>query len=133
MDRSKCDQLKARLSAQGAIVPIDVFFDGNDDNASIGCYLTNHPGIEAFRTTFLRILGRPDVVAAYAQISEVDPGDEYWPFADMVLVVGTISRDELAEEVDSLEPDEVGSAENFAVPKAIAGQHDAPILVVWWD
>ena len=30
----------------------------------------------AFRDTFLRVLVRQDVVAAYAQIAELDPGEE---------------------------------------------------------
>src|ERR1700741_1269556 len=109
MDRSKCDQLKARLFAQGEpqIVPIEVFFDGNDDVASIGCNLLRHPGIDAFRSALISLLGRPDVLAVYAQIAEVDPGAEYWPFTDTVFVVGTIPRDALAEALAHLEPDEV--------------------------
>lgn len=39
------------------------FFDGNDDLGSIGCNLSDHPGIEAFRDTFARLLARPDVEA----------------------------------------------------------------------
>jgi hypothetical protein len=35
-------------------------------------------------------------MVVYAQVTEVDPGEECWPIADWVLVVGTISRDDVA-------------------------------------
>jgi hypothetical protein len=135
MDSNKRDQLKAALLAQPEprIVSIGVFFDGNDDEASIGCNLTNHPGVETFRSILLRIADHPDVVAVYTQISEVDPGEEYWPFADWVFVVGTIAQDELANVLAPLQPDEVSRPGYLGVPEAITRQHDAPVLVAWWD
>src|SRR5262252_2701480 len=133
MDARKRDDLKAKLSsrAEPQIVPIDVFFDGNDDEASIGCNLLEHPGIDVFRRILLGLLDRADVVAVYAQISEVDPGDEYWPFTDWVFVVGTIPQHELADALAPLQPDDVGPPE-YAVPEAIT-QHDARVLVAWRD
>jgi hypothetical protein len=135
MDGTKRKQLKAQLSAEPEpwIVPIEVFFDGNDDEASIGCNLTKHPGVDAFRDILLGIAARPDVEGVYAQITEVDPGEEYWPFADWVFVVGTISRDDLARALEPLRPDEVGPPENLDIPEAIARKHDVPVLVAWWD
>jgi hypothetical protein len=46
MDDAKCESLKAELASQPEpqIVPIDRFFDGNDDLGSIGCNLIDHPG-----------------------------------------------------------------------------------------
>ena len=108
------------------------FFDGNDDEASIGCNLIEHPGINVFRQVLLHLLDRADVVAVYAQISEVDPGEECWPFADWVFVVGTIPQHELADALAPLQPDDVGPPE-YEVPEAITRQHDAPVLVAWWD
>jgi hypothetical protein len=133
MDAKKRDDLKAKLSAQAEpmIVPIDEFFDGNDDEASIGCNLFEHPGIDVFRRILLDIRGRTDVVAVYAQISEVDPGADYWPFADWVFVVGTISQHDLAHALAPLQPDDVGPPE-YEVPEPI-GRHGAPVLVAWWD
>ena len=78
MDIGKRNQLVARLSQEPGpqIVPIEVFFDGNDDLGSIGCNLLDHPGIAAFRDAFARIARRPGVVAIYAQIAELDPGGD---------------------------------------------------------
>jgi hypothetical protein len=135
MDDTKCRALKAELAAQSEpqIVAVERFFDGNDDPGSIGCNLMEHPGVEAFRDVFASLLGRPDVQAVYAQISELDPGDGCWPFTDTVLVVGTIPAEALREAVGALQPDEVGDAAQFGVSDAIAKRHGLPLLVVWWD
>jgi hypothetical protein len=65
-------------------------------------------------------------------IAEVDPGEEFWPFTDTVLVAGTIPPDELAQALAHLEPDEIGPP-GPSIPDAIAQRHGAPLLVAWWD
>src|SRR5262245_46292997 len=116
MDNAKCKALKAELAAQPEpqIVSVERFFDGNDDLGSIGCNLIEHPGVDAFRDVLTGLLRRPDVQAVYAQISEIDPGEDCWPFANTVLVVGAIPADELRSAVSTLEPDEVAAAEDSA-------------------
>ena len=56
------------------MVPIDRFFDGNDDIGSIGCNLSPHPGMDVFRNCLVGLLDRADVEAVYARIYELDPG-----------------------------------------------------------
>ena len=135
MDNAKCKALKAELAAQPEpqIVSVERFFDGNDDPGSIGCNLIEHPGVDAFRDVLTGLLRRPDVQAVYAQISELDPGEDCWPFADTVLVVGAIPADELRSAVSTLEPDEVAAAEDFGVSPSIAKRHGSPVLAAWWD
>lgn len=135
MDDARCRALKAELATQPEpqLVLIERFFDGNDDLGSIGCNLDPHPGLARFRQVLTGLLARPDVQAVYAQISELDPGDGSWPFTDTVLVVGTIPTGELRDLVDELHPDEVGPAEGYGVPPAIAERHRAPVSVLWWD
>jgi len=135
MDLAKCRALKAELALQAEpqIVPIARFFDGNDDLGSIGCNLSPHPGIDAFRDTLTGLLRRPDVRAVYARISEIDPGEESWPFADTVMVAGGISADDLRNAVSALQPDEIGAAAEFGVSPAMAEQHGSPVAAIWWD
>ena len=132
MDDTKCRALKAELDAhpEPQIVVAERFFDGNDDEGSIGCNLAVHPGVHVFRDVFAGLLRRPDVQAVYAEISELDPGDGCWPFTDTILVVGTIAADDLREAVRALQPDEVGSSESFP---EIARKYGSPVLTVWWD
>jgi hypothetical protein len=135
MDQAKCQALKDTLSAQPEpqIVSIAEFFDGNDDLGSIGCNLDPHPGVSTFRNVLTGLLRRSDVKAIYAQISELDPGEDSWPFSDTVLVAGSISASDLQQAVRSLQPDEVGDAAAFGVSPSIGERHGCPVLAVWWD
>jgi hypothetical protein len=134
MDATKRQKLKADLSGSEApMVAVERFFDGNEDEASIGCNLAEHPGIDTFRTVLLGLTKRPDVESVYALIAEVDPGEEYWPFTDTILVVGSIPAEELASLLSELEPDEVGAAEDFGIPEELLAKCGAPVLAVWWD
>ena len=133
MDHSKSRALKDEFANRPAplVVPIERFFEGNDDLGSIGCNLIPHPGIDVFRDVLGGLLDRPDVEAVYALIAELDPGDDCWPFSDTVLVFGQISDKALSAAVSLLEPHEVG-LENELDP-GIADLHDSPVRVVWWD
>ena len=80
------------------------------------------------------LLRQPGVEGVYAQIFEVDPGEEYWPFADTVLVVGSIPATELRTAVKTLKPDEVHAVEPDDLPELVAQQHrGSPVLAIWWD
>ena len=71
--------------------------------------------------------------AGISRISELDPGDGCWPFADTVLVVGPLPADKLRAIVGELQADEAGPADGFAVPPAITERHNSPVSVIWWD
>jgi hypothetical protein len=132
MDESKCTALKTELAEQDEpqIVSIERFFDGNDDAASIGCNLMEHPGMDVFRDVLTGLLRRSDVQAVYAQIAELDPGEGSWPFTDTIVVIGSIPRDELSQAVSLLQPTDVGSDRDFS---ELAQKHGGRALVVWWD
>ena len=134
-DRIKCQRLKDELATQPEpqIVSIERFFDGNDDLASIGCNLPDHPGIDLFRDILTGLPGRPDVEAVYAQITELDAGEDFWPFTDTIIVVGQISVEELRNLLSRLEPDEVGRENASDIPAPIRQKHNVPVLRAWWD
>ena len=135
MDADKCRALKAQLAAQPQppLVTIERFFEGNDDPGSIGCNLLPHPGVDVFRDVLVGLLRRPDVAAVYAQITELDPGGDIWPFTDTIAVVGTISAAELRRAVEPLQPDEVGPAAQMGISPVLGDTHRTPVLGVWWD
>lgn len=135
MDVTKCAALKAELGPQPEpqVVRAERFFDGNDDTGSIGCNLSEHPGIAAFREILTGLERRSDVQAVYAQITELNPSEDSWPFTDTVLVAGTISTGDLTAAVSSLEPDEVSPVEDFGASAGIAAKYGTPVHVIWWD
>jgi hypothetical protein len=137
MDTEKRNRLIEKLAAQPEpqLIPIEEFFDGNDDAGSIGCNLMEHPGIDAFRLTLDKLAKRNDVEAIYAQITELDPGEGCWPFCDTILFLGSMSADDLRTELAGLEPDEVGTSDDLVVPATLADKNpkNLPVLVAWWD
>jgi hypothetical protein len=135
MNISKRNALVARLSKEEEplLVPVEEFFDGNDDPGSIGCNLTEHPGIDTFRKSFAALAARADVRAIYALISELDSGPDSWPFSDTVVVFGAIPLEELKRLLADLGPDEVVPAAEFGLGPEITTRHDAPALIAWWD
>ena len=135
MDHAKRIDLIAKLASEPEpqIVPIEEFFDGNDDLGSIGCNLADHPGMEAFQSAFRKIAARDDVVAVYAQITESDPGFEAWPFADTVHIVGHASVVTLGPLLKHLQPDEIASIDGPKLPEALVRLHKEPVVTVWWD
>ena len=135
MDYEKCHKLKSELADQPEpqIIPIERFFDGNDDPASLGANLSPHPGIKAFRDAFLALKTRPDVEAVYAQISELNHGEDSWPFTDTIFVAGSISPVELRETLELLEIDDVFNAVGYNVPQSIADKHGGKVWAAWWD
>lgn len=135
MDTKKCVALKADLASQPEpqLVPIARFFDGNDDEGSIGCNLVPHPGISRFRDTLLGLLQRPDVDAAYALIAELDPGEGSWPFSDTVVVIGSIGPETLQAALAELQPDDVGPADPDAFEDVLSQPDRNAAHIAWWD
>ncbi|MGY1459858.1 hypothetical protein ACW5F0_14635 [Luteimonas sp. A534] len=135
MDQQKCIALKRELETQPEpqLVQLERFFDGNDDDGSIGCNLVPHPGIPLFRDTLLGLLQRPDVTAVYALITELDPGDDAWPFTDTVLVAGTIEPEVLSDALAALQPDYVTSADPDELGKLEIDQPVTAAVTAWWD
>lgn len=133
MDDIKRDRLIKRLSElpDDALISLDEFFDGNDDEGSIGCNLISHPGMAIFRETLQKVASRTDVQNVLVKIAEVDPGFGSWPFTDTIYVVGNISQAQLQGDLAVLEPDEVEPVTEH-LPAALvdfAGQ----VFFVWWD
>jgi|SRR6185436_3172019 len=61
IDRSKKAKLLAKLASapDPPMIAVAAFFDGNDDPASIGCNLSDHPGIQTFRCVLETVGSRP--------------------------------------------------------------------------
>jgi hypothetical protein len=131
MDYAKCDALKLAFNRQPEpwLVPIDRFFDGNDDAGCIGWRVTPYPGIEIFRDLLTGLSRHPKVQAAYARLVELELNEAVWPSADLIFVVGTISADEVRNILGPLHPREVLSIE-YAVPEFLKQKYHAPVVAV---
>lgn len=135
MNRAKRNYIVQQLTGQPEphLVWIERFLDGNDDLGSIGCNLAAHPGMQLFREVFGRLLKRSDVSGVYAQMSELEPDEDSWPFSDLVFVEGTLSIAALAAEVQALQPDSVTEGQEFGVSRIERQEPGYNVLAIWWD
>jgi hypothetical protein len=143
-------QLLAHIDELGGedaypVVPLEMFFEGNEDAASFAPNVEPHPGIARIYAVLRSIQDRPDVSAVVVQISEVlDPPD--WPYASAVYVITSADAADVHEWAASLEPDEFfpDSPENYGwleyggrsrdteppgAPSVPAGQR--PVILFW--
>jgi hypothetical protein len=145
MDYNKRTELITKIKQQNLplpsgnqphpIVSIEDFFIGNDDVGSIGCNLLDHPGVEVFYEAFASIREKPSVQEVFVEINEIDEASEgVWPFSDRVYVLTSASREEVANWVSELEPDEIEEGYAYGPPpSAIQLEPGMRVYGIWWD
>lgn len=141
MDKEKRKQLIETAKARGYVsmapprilVTREEFFDGNDDEGSIGCNLIEHPGIAAFDAAFREVEGMDGVAGVYLAITEIDESyDSIWPFSDTACVVTRLPASAFEPVLRPLKPDELALCqESFANHLEIPAGHQ--LIYVWWD
>ena len=117
--RAMVQELHARIAELGGqtaypVVPLDLFFEGNEDPASFAPNLEPHPGIARIYAVLGGIAQRPEVSAVLVQIDEVlDPPE--WPYASAVYVITSSETAEVHRWAASIRPDEVSpdSEDNY--------------------
>jgi len=135
MESSKRALLKSKLArlSEPQLLSVEEFFDGNDDEGSIGCNLwPHHPGIATFRETLGAIAARSDVDRVAIEITETDPGEDDWPFSDVVYVVGGVPKSMLGALLSPLAPDEIATIPACDAPASLLPTFEL-IFRVWWD
>lgn len=141
MDVARRDQLVENLKQRGIAdgrhpgptVSLEDFFEGNDDVGSIGCNLSEHPGVDRFYRIFQGIRSRSDVQDVLVEIRDLV--DEHsWPFTDTIFVLTSMDQQEMEKLVAELNPDEVGQFPQTAIPTDLpALKNGMKVLGVWWD
>lgn len=141
MDVARRNQLVENLKQRGMAygrypgptVSLEDFFKGNDHVGSIGCNLSEHPGVDRFYRAFERIRSRSDVQDVLVEIKDLV--DEHsWPFTDTIFVLTSMDQLELEKLVAELNPDEVGQFPQTAIPTDLPVlKNGMKVLGVWWD
>ena len=114
-----------------ALVTVEEFFGGNEDLGSLGCNLTEHPGLNHFRRVLESISNRSDVDEIWLQIYDCEEGD--WPFSENVLVFGNISDSEVQQLAESLQPSEVSEMTMEWKPSRAQNLAGRRYVNLWWD
>lgn len=120
-------------------VSLEDFFEGNHDLGSIGCNLTKHPGIDTFAARLRALRDLPNVQDVLVGITDFGPeSDGIWPFSDWVYILTDLSPKDVADRLQSLQPDDVYYE---GAPNTLPVIHiDLPrpkpgfkLLIAWWD
>lgn len=117
------------------LLSLEEFFTGNDDEASIGCNLLRHPGLETFYRVLNDVRSKPNVQDVLVEITDLDEKDnEMWPFSDTVYIVADVTQKEVESWLKKLQPDEVpeGDIDN-RISGFIALKPRMKVFVAWWD
>ncbi len=142
-------KLKSAQASDGKLplLTLDEFFDGNDDEGSIGCNLIDHPGIATFYQTLRQIEARADVQYVRVAISDLN---EYetpelteematWPFSDTLFIATSAPAATIRRLLQPLQPDEVGEQLSIHAPikDSYTGypalDKDCDLIIAWWD
>jgi hypothetical protein len=141
VDFSKRVALVEHINATGLIpggqpspvVTLEEFFDGNDDTGSIGCNLLL-PGPQFFYEILKSIRSRPDVQDVLVAISDLDVGDDFWPFSDRVYVLTSASAEDVARWAEALQPGAVEEGiTDGKLDLAVELRPGYTCYRLWWD
>lgn len=112
-------EIDAHTSGQAEIaVPLDLFFEGNDDPGSIGCNLCGpRPSIGEFYKALSAFRSRPEVQDVLVRISSADD-EAYRPCSDTVCVISSIAEEEIASALNMLRFDDLVAGWMYGRPKS---------------
>ena len=123
---------EAETDGRSALIPHAIFFEGNDDEGSIGCNLEPHPGIAVFRRVLDRIAQRPDVSGIWFEITDSDQELD-WPFTDTAWIATSASEDELEAWRSELDADEVTTPGPRSAGSRLEPPAGQAVVGLWWD
>ena len=134
------EDLISEIEAQGGlshrnpapIVSLELFFEGNDEEGSIGCNLRKHPGIDVFYDMLNFIRRKEEVQDVLVEIHEVE--DDFWPYSERVYILSTETESEIMRWLDILEPSDITEGYQFCEPfQAPTLSPGYKVYSVWWD
>ena len=118
------------------LVSLEDFFTGNDDIASIGCNLPDHPSTRFFFQKLLEIrskAGVDDVLVGITETSEDDPDPTMWPFSDRVYVVSKLPIDQIEPWFTPLRPSSVIVEVQHRRNEMTQAIEQQTAYCFWWD
>jgi hypothetical protein len=117
------------------VASLEDFFEGNRDEGSIGCNLSEHPGIERFYEVLKEIRARDDVQDVLIEISQVEEEfDDMWPFSETVYIMTSADASEVKEWMEPLGPSEIFEGWGYGKPSAAPElKWGMVVRGAWWD
>ena len=135
----KYDLLNFPNLSNPVFLTLDEFFDGNNDDASIAPNLDTKLNVSEYYKSLKNIENDTRIIGAFAELKDVmiyennRLNDNEWFYTDIIYFVGDISKEEVAEKVKDLQPDEVEYTEDERIIGLNNGYQGKKIVYVWWD
>ena len=125
---------QAKNPKPAAVVSLEDFFEGNQDEGSIGCNIIPYPGLDQFYGVLKSIRSRDNVQDVLIVIHSVED-EESWPFSESIWILTTASEAEVLEWMKPLKPDEIWQGWGKAgKPPAAPDPTDGMLVFgLWWD
>ena len=118
-------------------VPLIRFFDGNDDEGSIGCNLSPHPGIAKFYKILQQLRSMDGVSGVWVIAKQHDwkPG---WPHSDEIIINTSLTAESVGKILAPLSADEIYEFSEPILNNDIEGsslkqKEGEKQLGAWWD
>ena len=117
------------------VVSLEDFFEGNRDLGSIGCNLTDHPGISKFYEVLKGIRSKDNVQDVLVEIYSIDDRHGMWPNSEIVYIITSANQTDVEKWMKPLKPDEIfegwsSKKPPSAAPKLKDGMN---VYAAWWD
>ena len=136
--KNKRDLLLEKIMAYNfpekeVFVSVEDFFDGNEDNGSIGANIfPDPPSLKEFYDILKEIEKKPETENIFIRICDINDGE--WFYSDTVYISGSYSSAEVKKMFLPLKPDEIYKGLMFDktsnIPQLNIGIKE---YCVWWD
>lgn len=139
LDTEKRNVLIKKYEQNDVLVTVDEFFEGNTDNASIAPNIWPKSSLYNYHRVLKSLLLLQNVEDVFVELYEVildEAGavvDGYWPYAEVIYVIGTITENELNNEIHSLKPSEIWLATEQELDPFGYKFKGKRVLKIWWD
>lgn len=124
---------KAGFPKKEVFVSVEDFFDGNEDDGSIGVNIyPNPPSLQKFKEVLTEIKNADKTSTLLIRIADIEDSD--WFYSDMVFISGNYTLSNVKKLFKVLKPDEVyeGLMYNDRLNN-ISNQISGRSYSIWWD
>jgi hypothetical protein len=131
-------EILKRITKEGfpkkeVVVSVEEFFEGNEDDSSIGCNIyPDPPSLQTFYETFKKMKSSDKIENILIRIADAEDTD--WFYTDTVYVIGNVTMEEVKEMLKDLKPDEIYAGWMYGLPQSTTDiKRENKIYSAWWD
>jgi hypothetical protein len=135
IDLKKKRAILDTLEAEGDVIPMAAFFDGNDDEGSFAVNAAEGDWLGTAKRVFGEVAARPEVTGVwFAVVDSMDTEDDAWVYSDTAYVRSSADPETVESWVLDIAPDEIWPVEEEELPPGIEPPGpEETVYCLWWD